>query len=34
MRLTFFVVLGAPVTGALIIGGLACWLLLIQPFLP
>jgi hypothetical protein len=34
MRVALVVVLGAPVTGALIIGGVAYWLLLVQPFLP
>jgi hypothetical protein len=33
MRLAFVVMVGAPVTGALIIGGVAYWLLLVQPFL-
>lgn len=34
VRIALFVMVGAPIAGALTIGGVAYWLLLIQPFLP
>jgi hypothetical protein len=34
MRAVLFVMVGTPIAGALIIGGVAYWLLLVQPFMP